>query len=163
MPVRAYVGLGSNQGNPRLQIRDALSALKQIQQTELVGHSRLYRSKPMGLVDQPDFVNAVAALDTCLDAHAMLLELQAIELVQGRIRGSLRWGPRTLDLDLLLYGDKRIDTEQLTVPHPGLSQRSFVLYPLYEIAPGLRLNNGELLADLIKSHSSTDLELLGSV
>lgn len=162
MVVRAYIGLGSNQQNPPLQIRNALSALNRIQQTELVRYSRLYRSKPMGPVDQPDFINAVAAVDTCLDAHALLSELQAIEQRQGRVRALLRWGPRTLDLDLLLYGDEQIDTERLTVPHPGLLQRGFVLFPLYEVAPELRFSNGDLLAELVEKGADEGLELLDS-
>jgi len=115
----------------------------------------------MGSVDQPDFVNAVAALDTRLDAHVLLSELQSIEQQQGRVRG-VRWGPRTLDLDLLLYGDEQITTGQLTVPHPGLLQRSFVLHPLYEIAPELQFNSGELLAELVKNCPDNELELLNS-
>ena len=162
MVIRAYIGLGSNQQNPPLQIRNALAALKQIQQTELAGYSRLYRSKPMGPADQPDFINAVAAVDTCLDAHALLSALQTIEQRQGRVRGSLRWGPRTLDLDLLLYGDEQIDTERLTVPHPGLLQRGFVLHPLYEIAPELQFGSGELLAELVNKGAGEGLEPLES-
>ncbi len=160
MPVRAYIGLGSNQQNPPLQIHNALAALKQIRRTVFVGHSRLYRSRPMGPVDQPDFVNAVAAVDTCLDAHTLLSELQSIEDRQGRVRGGVRWGPRTLDLDLLLFGDEQIATDKLTVPHPGLLQRSFVLYPLYEVAPDLRFKEGKLLAELVKDHPDGELELL---
>ncbi len=114
----------------------------------------------MGPVDQPDFVNAVAALDTQLDAYALLSELQSIEQQQGRVRGVLRWGPRTLDLDLLLYGDEQITTEQLTIPHPGLLQRSFVLHPLYEIVPDLQFASGELLAELAKNHPDDELEIL---
>ncbi len=162
MPVRAYIGLGSNQQNPLLQIHNALIALKQIPQTELAGYSRLYRSKPIGPVDQPDFVNAVAAIDTCLDAHALLSELQSIEQQQGRVRNGVRWGPRTLDLDLLLFGDEQFNTGRLTVPHPGLLQRDFVLYPLYEIAPDLQFNSGELLAELVKEHPDDELEPLDS-
>ncbi len=113
----------------------------------------------MGPIDQPDFVNAAAALDTSLDAHALLSELQSIEQRQGRTRG-VRWGPRTLDLDLLLYGNEQISTRRLTVPHPGLLQRSFVLHPLYEIAPDLRLNNGEMLVDLVKNSPDDGLALL---
>ncbi len=116
----------------------------------------------MGPVGQPDFVNAVAAIDTRLDAHALLSDLQAIEQQQGRVRSGMRWGPRTLDLDLLLFGDKQINTGRLTVPHPGLLQRDFVLYPLYEIAPDLQFNSGELLAELVKEHPDNGLELLDS-
>lgn len=160
MPVRSYIGLGSNLDNPLLQIRNALAALKDIRQTDFISHSRLYRSKPMGPTDQPDFINAVAALDTCLDAHALLSELQSIEQRQGRVREEQHWGPRSLDLDLLLYGSEKIATDRLTVPHPGLLERSFVLYPLHEIVPGLQFYNKKLLADMVKNHLGDNLELL---
>ncbi len=147
VPIRAYIGLGSNLQMPVQQIWRALDALKQMPRTVLAGHSSLYRSKPLEGMPQPDFINAVAALDTGLDAPELLAELQAIEQRQGRVRDGQRWAPRTLDLDLLLYGEERIVTEQLTVPHPGLLERSFVLIPLLEIAPELRLASGEQLAE----------------
>ena len=145
--VRAYVGLGSNLRSPVRQIRQALRALQEIRQTVLVSSSGLYRSKPLGGIRQPDFINAVAALDTRLGPHELLSELQSIECRQGRVRGRERWGPRTLDLDLLLYGNERITTERLMVPHPGLLERDFVLHPLMEIAPLLRLPDGSRLSD----------------
>ncbi len=159
MPVRAYVGIGSNQQNPLLQIRNALAALGRIRQTEFVSRSRLYMSSAMGPVDQPDFINAAASLDTRLDAHTLLSELQSIERRQGRVRGSVRWGPRPLDLDLLLYGDEQIATDKLTVPHPGLLTRSFVLHPLHDIAPDLRLG-GRTLPELVECLPADDLQLL---
>lgn len=139
MTVRAYIGLGSNLADPIAQIQAALIALDQIPGTHCVRHSSLYRSAPLGSKDQPAYVNAVAALDTGLAALELLAELQAIEQRQGRVRGAERWGPRTLDLDLLLYGDTRCESEILSLPHPRLHERSFVLYPLYEIAPDIEV------------------------
>jgi 2-amino-4-hydroxy-6-hydroxymethyldihydropteridine diphosphokinase len=148
---RAYIGLGSNLQQPAAQLRRALEALVRIPGSRLQTQSRLYRSRPLGPQDQPAFVNAVAELSTRLAPLELLDRLQALELIQGREHGGPRWGPRTLDLDLLLYGDRRIELPRLRVPHPGLAEREFVLYPLLEIAgseltvPGLgRL--GELVA-----------------
>ncbi|MGR8919424.1 MAG: 2-amino-4-hydroxy-6-hydroxymethyldihydropteridine diphosphokinase [Gammaproteobacteria bacterium] len=137
--VTAYVGLGSNLDEPAEQLRAALVALRQLPETRLVAESALYGNPPMGPQDQPDYVNAVAALETGLDARALLAELQAIERARGRVRDGKRWGPRVLDLDLLLYGAEVIAVEGLTVPHPGIAERAFVLVPLAEIAPGLTL------------------------
>jgi 2-amino-4-hydroxy-6-hydroxymethyldihydropteridine diphosphokinase len=149
--VRAFIGLGSNLQEPVEQLRRALQALARISGCTLETHSRLYRSRPMGPQDQPAYVNAVAQLSTVLAPPDLLDRLQALELAQGRERSAQRWGPRTLDLDILLYGDRRIELPRLRVPHPGLASREFVLYPLLEIAgpdltvPGLgRL--GELVA-----------------
>lgn len=130
----AYIGLGGNLDNPLARLRAAhaaIAATPGIRQTAL---SRYYRSAPLGPPGQPDYVNAVMAVATTLPPHALLDALQAIENAQGRVRG-LRWGPRTVDLDILLYGDLRIADERLTVPHPGLAEREFVLYPLADIAP----------------------------
>ncbi|HHM04428.1 MAG TPA: 2-amino-4-hydroxy-6-hydroxymethyldihydropteridine diphosphokinase [Gammaproteobacteria bacterium] len=137
--TRAYVGLGSNLDNPPARVRSALGALDAIPGTCCVAQSSLYRSTPLGPPGQPDYVNAVAALDTHLSAATLLAELQKIEAQQGRVRGGLRWGPRTLDLDLLLFGEERHDEAFLTVPHPGLPRRNFVLYPLAEIVPELAI------------------------
>lgn len=133
--VIAYIGLGSNLHDPAAQIISALAALSKLPQTHLEKRSSLYRSAPMGPQDQPDYINAVAALITALTPRQLLVHLQGIELAQGRIRNGEKWGPRTLDLDLLLYGDRFIAEAGLTVPHPGLHERNFVLYPLAEIAP----------------------------
>ena len=133
--VRAYVGLGSNLDDPQAQIRQALRELGDLARVRLARVSSLYRSAPMGPAGQPDYLNAVAALDTSLDADELLLLLQGIEEFHHRVRNGERWGPRTLDLDLLLYGDQCIDSAHLRVPHYGLPERNFVLYPLAEIAP----------------------------
>lgn len=137
--TRAYIGLGSNLDHPEQQIKHALAALDAISATCVIDCSSLYRSKPLGSQNQPDFVNAVAAVDTRLPPLMLLHELQAIEQHHGRDRSVGHWGPRTLDLDLLLYGDVQLATEELMLPHPGLLERSFVLFPLHEIAPALEI------------------------
>jgi len=132
-----YVGLGSNLDGPVSQLESAFELLNDIPKTRLVQQSSLYRSAPFGGVEQPDFVNAVAALVTRLPALDLLSELQRIEIERGRERGDVQWGPRVLDLDLLMYSDHEIDEPTLSVPHPGIGERNFVLLPLREIAPGL--------------------------
>ena len=133
----AYVGLGSNLQDPVAQVRAAFDALAGLPRTRLVGRSSLYGSRPMGPVIQPDFCNAVAGLLTELDAATLLESLRAIEQRCGRMRRVERWGPRVIDLDLLVYGEECRADAQLTLPHPGLAERNFVLQPLCEIAPDL--------------------------
>jgi 2-amino-4-hydroxy-6-hydroxymethyldihydropteridine diphosphokinase len=133
----AYVGLGSNLQMPTQQVDAAIELLGGITGTRLVAASSLYRSAPFGGIEQPDFVNAAAALLTQLDAPALLAELKKIEARQGRERDAKRWGPRVLDLDLLVHGSTVIDEPGLSVPHPGIGERNFVLLPLVEIAPEL--------------------------
>lgn len=157
--VRAYVGLGSNQADPVAQVRRALDELDALPHTRQVARSPLYRSAPVGPADQPDFINAVAALDTALDADNLLNALQAIEQAHGRVR-TRRWGPRTLDLDLLLYDDLQRDDPHLCLPHPRLHERVFVLRPLYTVAPHLRIPGHGALADLLANCPSQDIELL---
>ncbi len=154
--VRCHVGLGSNLEDPRRQLEQAIDEMERLPGCSLVAVSPLYDSAPMGPPDQPDYCNAVAALDTDLAPLELLGELQAIEQAHGRVRHRT-WGERTLDLDLLLYGNLIMDSALLTLPHPGLSSRDFVLYPLADIAPpdlpvpGLgRLD--ELLARCPKTH-----------
>ena len=130
--VLTYIGLGSNLDNPESQVKTAIEALANLSQIRLQDRSSLYRSAPMGPQDQPDYVNAVVKLSTGLEPEALLDKLQGIERVQGRVR-TQRWGPRTLDLDILLYGQCVVATERLKIPHPGIAERSFVLYPLAEI------------------------------
>jgi 2-amino-4-hydroxy-6-hydroxymethyldihydropteridine diphosphokinase len=134
--VRAYVGLGSNLNDPRAQLACAFAALAALRNTRLAARSGLYRSAALDGSAQPDYLNAVAALDTTLDAHALLAALHAIERAQGRER-PLRWAARTLDLDLLLYGDEICDEPGLRLPHPELHRRSFVLLPLAELDAAL--------------------------
>ncbi len=130
----AYVGLGANIGNPRRQLRTALDELNGLPKTRITASSSLYRSAPLDYVDQPEFLNAVAQIDTDLAPEALLDRLQEIEQRHGRER-PFAGAPRTLDLDLLLYGDETIHSVRLTVPHPRMHQRAFVLKPLTEIAP----------------------------
>lgn len=148
--VRCYIGLGANLAQPLAQLQQAVAALRLLPASQLVAVSSFYGSKPMGPQDQPDYVNAVAALDTELLPEALLDALQQIEQQQGRQRKDERWGPRTLDLDILLYGNDIINSERLTVPHYGLKQREFVLYPLAEIAPNLSLPDGTVLSSLLE-------------
>jgi len=146
--VRCYIGLGSNLEEPRQQVLQALEELAQLPASKLVDASSLYRSDPVGPPGQPDYINAVACLETTLEAHALLDQLQAIEQAHDRVR-KIHWGPRTLDLDLLLYGNDTISTERLTVPHAFMTERSFVLWPLAEIAPELQLPDGQKLDQLL--------------
>ncbi len=135
----AYVGIGSNLDSPAKQVAQAVESLRALPDCVLVSESGLYRSSPMGPSDQPDFINAVVALVTRNSAHGLLRQLQEIEQTQGRVRDGERWGPRTLDLDLLAYAGLMIDDEDLTVPHPGIAERNFVLLPWREITPNYRL------------------------
>ena len=135
--IPAYVALGSNLDDPTAQVGRALAALAQLRDSRRIACSSLYRSRPLGPVEQPDFVNAVAALLTRLDPTALLSALKATEERLGRERPPVRWGPRRIDLDLLVYGTARIDEPGLQVPHPGIAERNFVLVPLAEIAPDL--------------------------
>lgn len=133
----AYVGIGSNLGGPAGQVEDALGLVAEIDGVRLVTTSSLFRSGAYGGVEQPDFVNAVAAVVTTLTPAELLVRLQAIETRQGRERGEIRWGPRVIDLDLLVYSSVEMDTPDLALPHPGIAERNFVLLPLVEIAPDL--------------------------
>lgn len=158
--VPAYIGLGANLGEPAKTVAAAFDALEEIDQTRLVLRSARYRNPPMGPADQPDYVNAVAALVTRLAPHALLEALQQIEQDFGRDRSGPAWGARTLDLDLLLFGGLRIDDGTLTVPHPGLHQRNFVLYPLAEIAPQLSVPGLGRVQELAAAVTGEDLEVL---
>ena len=133
----AYVGIGSNLDGPANQVKDAIGLLGEVPGIRLVAASSLYRSGAFGGIEQPDFVNAVVAVLTTLTPGELLAELQAIESRQGRERDELRWGPRVIDLDLLVYSAEKIDASELTLPHPGIGERNFVLLPLAEIAPDL--------------------------
>ena len=133
--IEVYIGLGSNLMNPEEQIRQARITISKQADIIEIDFSSLYASSPMGPQDQPDYVNAVMRVKTGLSAIELLRVLQEIENNQGRVRKGERWGARTLDLDLLLYADQQVDTPDLIVPHTGLSERAFVLYPLQEIAP----------------------------
>ena len=144
----AYVGLGSNLGEPAKQVRDACERLKELPGTRLVLRSPLYRSRPLGPIAQPDFVNAVAGVLTQLEPRALLDGLRAIEAALGRPAVHEHWGPRIIDLDLLSYARERRTDPELTLPHAGVVERNFVLYPLADIAPSLDLPGLGRVAEL---------------
>ena len=148
---QVYIGMGANLNEPLAQLINALKALSQLPQTELKTFSSLYSSTPLGPQDQPDYVNAVAHLSTTLLPEALLDALQKIEKEQGRQRKAERWGPRTLDLDILFFGQQVLDTERLTVPHYHFHEREFVIYPLLEISPEFVIPDGEPLSSLTSS------------
>lgn len=160
MSERVYIGLGSNLAEPRQQLEAALKALAQVPATKVAAVSPLYASDPLGPPDQPRYVNAVAALDTDLEPLALLDALQAIELEQGRVRKDERWGPRSLDLDILLFGERMIDEPRLSVPHYHMHARAFVLYPLADLAPHLRFPDGRSLPELLAACPFSGLERL---
>lgn len=137
-PAHAYVALGSNLDGPEQRVEKAIADLDKLPSTRLLARSSLYRTAPVGYADQPDFVNAVALLETSLDAESLLASLFELERAAGRER-CIPNGPRTLDLDLLLHGNRAMDTDALTLPHPRLHERAFVLLPLAEIAPELEI------------------------
>jgi 2-amino-4-hydroxy-6-hydroxymethyldihydropteridine diphosphokinase len=157
----AYVGLGSNLNGPARQLENTFDLLNGIPKTRLVKRSSLYRSAPFGGIEQPDFVNAAAALLTQLSAPALLSELQRIEAERGRERGDVQWGPRVLDLDLLVYSTQKIDDADLIVPHPGIGERNFVLLPLAEIAPDLNIPGLGRTASLDVNLSEPSISRIG--
>ncbi|MBT8136972.1 MAG: 2-amino-4-hydroxy-6-hydroxymethyldihydropteridine diphosphokinase [Gammaproteobacteria bacterium] len=156
----AYIALGSNLDDPQQQVARALSALAGLEQTVLAAQSSLYISAPLGPAEQPDYVNAVAAMLTQQAPLSLMTALLAIEKQHGRIRGTEKWGPRTIDLDLLLYGDTVREGEELTLPHPRMCERVFVLQPLTELAPALRLPDGRRVASVLRHLDSTGLRRL---
>lgn len=133
----AYIAIGSNLASPLEQVNAAIQALGEIPESRIVALSSFYRTPPLGPQDQPDYLNAAVALETTLLPEALLDHTQRIELQQGRVRKAERWGPRTLDLDIMLFGDQVIHTERLTIPHYDMKNRGFMLWPLFEIAPEL--------------------------
>jgi 2-amino-4-hydroxy-6-hydroxymethyldihydropteridine diphosphokinase len=139
--IRCFIGLGSNLEQPQEQVLQACKALGELPDSQLLAVSSLYSSKPVGPQDQPDFINAVAIIETRLTPEALLDQLQQQEHHQGRVRRR-HWGERTIDLDILLYGDQILNTERLIIPHAELHQRSFVVIPMLELAPELVLPGG---------------------
>lgn len=156
----AYVGVGSNLDGPQRQVAQALGELDGIPGTRVVKRSSLYRSAPVGYAAQPEFVNAVAALDTTLDPEALLGELQAIEARHGRSR-SFPNAPRSLDLDLLLYGEAEQQSARLTLPHPRMHERAFVLKPLLELEPGIAIPGRGRALDLLAACAGQRVEKIG--
>jgi 2-amino-4-hydroxy-6-hydroxymethyldihydropteridine diphosphokinase len=144
----AYIGVGSNLNDPGAQLSQAFGKLAELPDTRLVLVSPIYRSRPFGPVKQPDYANAVVGLLTQLEPLVLLAGLQAIEGAQGRPKEHERWGPRVIDLDLLVYGQQRRADPELTVPHPGIVERNFVLYPLADIAPDLEIPGLGRVAEL---------------
>ena len=149
--ISAYLGLGSNLEHPLQQLQTAIKAIEELESVCVDKLSSFYATKPVGPQDQPDYVNAVARIETSYAPLELLDALQEIEQQQGRVRDGERWGPRTLDLDILLYDDEVIDHPRLIVPHPEIQNRAFVLYPLSEIAPDLYIPKLGELKELLKS------------
>lgn len=155
----AYVGIGSNLSDPAAQVQRSFDDLGRIAGVRVEARSGLYRTRPFGPVVQDDFVNAVAGVLTTLTAPALLAQLRALELARGRVR-SERWGPRILDLDLLVQGNHRLDTPELVLPHPGIAERNFVLYPLRDIAPELDIPGVGRVAQLAQRVDATGITRL---
>jgi len=159
----AYVGLGSNLDMPLRQIEAGFASLARLPETLLVAQSRRYRSRPLGPQDQPDFVNAAAGLLTRLDAETLLAELKRLEAGLGRAQPVVRWGPRRIDFDLLVFGTETREGPVLTLPHPGITQRNWVLYPLSEIAPSLRVPGLGPVSVLAARIGDAGIEPLGNM
>jgi 2-amino-4-hydroxy-6-hydroxymethyldihydropteridine diphosphokinase len=160
--IRAYVALGSNLGNPVQTVEDAIDAMAALRGSLLKAMSSLYRTAPVGLKHQPDFINAVVAIDTRLGPRELLDELFALEAHFGRVRepGSIKNAPRTLDLDLLLHGDTVQDDPKLTLPHPRMHERAFVLAPLAEMAPNIDVPGHGPIADLLAACAGQRIHIL---
>jgi 2-amino-4-hydroxy-6-hydroxymethyldihydropteridine diphosphokinase len=158
--IPAYIGLGSNLDGPERQIEIALARLSGIPRTLSVLISPFYSSQPMGPQDQPAFVNAAAGILTQLPARELLSELQRIQQAMGRVPPPVRWGPRRIDLDLLIYDGLRMQDQALTLPHPGIHERNFVLYPLADIAPALLIPGHGTVGELARQLGPAGLEPL---
>lgn len=147
--TRVYIAIGSNLASPLEQVNAALAALAEIPDSQIVAVSPFYRTPPLGPQDQPDYLNAAVALDIDLAPETLLDHTQRIELQQGRERKAHRWGPRTLDLDIMLFGDRQIATPRLTVPHYDMKNRAFMLLPLVHIAPDVCFPDGVKVANIL--------------
>lgn len=158
--TEAYIALGSNLGNARGHVLGAFDALARLPGTQLLAHSPLYLTPPWGMLEQPPFVNAVARIGTTLSPHALLDALLAIERAAGRVRDGERWGPRTLDLDILHMDGVALDDDRLSLPHPRIRDRAFVLLPLNDLAPQLELPGQGRVADLLAALDTAGLERL---
>lgn len=156
----AYIGLGSNIEDPRTQISTALVKIHSHEQISIQHCSHLYTSAPMGPQNQPDYINAVIKITTALTPIELLDVLQDIEQQHGRKRIGERWGPRTLDLDIILFNNLKMDNDRLTIPHNGLAQREFVLVPLFEIEPDMIMHNGKTIASWVAQCSFERLRRL---
>jgi len=155
--VRAYIGLGSNLDRPRSQVKQAIIALAGLPETRVVQDAGYYVSRPMGPEDQPDYINTVVQIETRLSPQQLLDACLRIEHQQGRIR-TRHWGERSIDLDILLYGDQRIETDTLTIPHPGITQRDFVYLPLLAIDDTISLPGRGRLRAIIEHERTEDAD-----
>lgn len=155
----AYIGVGSNLDDPVQQVRRGIGSLDEMADTLVVLKSSLYRSSPMGPQDQPDFINAVVAVMTQLEPEKLLSSMMMIERGQGRDRSAGRWGPRTLDLDLLAFSSVKMASDELTLPHPGIAERIFVLLPWLEIAPHFSIAGSTTVQHLNEALLSPDTEI----
>lgn len=160
-PVHAFIALGSNLNQPVKQLVCALHALDELPETSLLRASQMYANPPMGPQDQPDYVNAVALILTGLNPAALLQALKKLEHAAGRLSTRV-WGARVLDLDILTYGDTTLNTPDLTIPHPGIGERRFVLAPWHEIAPDTRLPDGRLIAQLLLAAPNHPLHIVAT-
>ena len=160
--ISVFIGMGSNLDGPVAQLERAITTLKQHTELHNIVVSPIYSSKPVGPQDQPDYANAVMRLDTNLSAIALLDLLQSVEQQQRRVRDR-HWGPRTLDLDILLYGDEVIATSRLSVPHPFMLERGFVIQPLHDLAPQLMLANGLSVKEHLSQLDTSDLVVIKEV
>lgn len=160
---RVWLALGSNLSEPLQQVEAAFEALTYLPKTKLVACSSYYRSQPLGPQDQPDFLNAVVVLNTTLTPEYFLEHIQLIEQKQGRTRKAHRWGPRTLDIDILLFGSRILATPRLTIPHYDMFNREFILYPLAELIPELHFPNGYTLTACLRRVSRNNLKLWDDV
>lgn len=158
--VTAYVGLGANVGEPARQLRAGVAALATLPRTRVLVCSSLYRSAPVGVAAQPDFINAVCALETELAPVELMRYLLGVEREHGRVRAAEKGEPRPLDLDLLLYGSLSMETDELTLPHPRLHERAFVLLPLAEIAPGLVIPRRGPVPALLRACADQQVSIL---
>ncbi|CRK85941.1 2-amino-4-hydroxy-6-hydroxymethyldihydropteridinepyrophosphokinase [Candidatus Providencia siddallii] len=154
-----YIAIGSNLGKPLKQAKNAIIALNTIPTSKVINVSSTYRTKPLGIQNQSDFLNMVILLETNLKPEILLNYIQKIEFNFGRIRKNERWGPRVLDIDIMLLGNKTINTPRLIIPHYGLKKREFMLYPLSEIAPDLVFPDGELLSKILTNTPRNDLRI----
>lgn len=157
---QAFIGLGSNLGDSRQHVLDAIDALARLPATRVLARSRLYSTPPWGMLEQPSFVNAAVSVETSLAPHDLLEALLAIERAAGRVRDGERWGPRTLDLDLLHVCGVELRDEQLTLPHPSMAERAFVLLPLNDLAPALYLPGLGTVGELLGAVDSSECTLL---
>ena len=160
-PVLAHIGIGSNLDDPLQQVSNAIEMLDGLPGCHVLRQSSMYQSAPFGHVEQPDFINAVAVLETAVPADILLACLQELERARGRDPAAERWGPRIIDLDILVYGDQVIELPELEVPHPGIRERNFVLLPLREVTPDLVIPGLGRVADIAVDEQSPPISKIG--